>query len=429
MNLHSNLVIEENAADLKPLYERYKEVRQQTVDLCKPLKTEDYVVQPSEFASPPKWNLAHVSWFFETFVLKKYKKNYQTYDPRYAYFFNSYYESEGQRTFRADRGNMSRPTTEEVYQFRAYIDAEMHNFLENGAPSEAHPVIELGLHHEQQHQELLLTDLKYTLGNNPLFPAYMESPRPDYTSGNHLSQNFLEVEEGVYSIGYEGNQFFFDNEKGVHKVFLHAFQIQDRLISNEEYLEFMEAGGYQSFKYWLGPGWEWVKKEQIQAPLYWHKIDGEWHHYTLHGLEKIDLKQPVTHISFYEADAFADWKGKRLATEFEWEIACKLFSPKIPQTANFLESAYLHPIPKNEDNQFFGNAWEWTNSAYLPYPYYTQEEGALGEYNGKFMINQMVLRGGSCVTPVSHIRPTYRNFFYPQERWQFTGIRLTEHIA
>lgn len=430
MNLHSNLTTQENLITSESFATRFKAVRKQTEVLCKPLKTEDYVVQPSEFASPPKWNLAHVSWFFETFVLKKFKKNYQAYDPKYAYFFNSYYESEGERVFRAHRGNMSRPSTEEVYRYRAYVDAQMLEFLsdESLIPSEALSIIELGLHHEQQHQELLLTDLKYTLGNNPLFPAYLENPRPNYPTADHLSNRFSEVEEGVYSIGYEGEGFCFDNEKALHKVYLHAFKIQDRLISNEEYLEFMEAGGYRNFKYWLSAGWEWVKKNDIQTPLYWHRMEGEWFHFTLHGLEKIDPRQPVTHISLYEAAAFAEWKGLRLATEFEWEIACKQFAPKIPKTANFLESGHLHPIPKSEDNQFYGNTWEWTNSAYLPYPYYRHAEGALGEYNGKFMMNQMVLRGGSCVTPLSHIRPTYRNFFYPQERWQFTGIRLAQYL-
>ena len=432
MNLQTDHIPGETTLNSEGLAAHFEYVRNQTVELCKPLKTEDYVVQPSEFASPPKWNLAHVSWFFETFILKRYKKGYKLYDKDFAYFFNSYYETEGERTFRADRGNMSRPTTEEVYQYRDYVDQEMKAFLSNpdNLTDEVIPVLELGINHEQQHQELLFTDLKFTLGNNPLFPAYMETPRPAFpkVSANHLSNNFIEFEGGLYTIGYQGDSFHFDNEKGIHQVYLHDFKVQDRLITNEEYLEFMEASGYQSFKNWLSPAWEWVKQEHIQSPLYWHKIDGEWYHYTLHGLEKINLKLPVTHISYYEADAFASWRGKRLATEFEWEIACQASSPQIPEQANFLETKYLHPMPETKFPNFYGNTWEWTSSAYLPYPFYKQAEGALGEYNGKFMINQMVLRGGSCVTPISHIRPTYRNFFYPNERWQFTGIRLAEHI-
>ncbi len=415
--------------DIEQIIQNYQQVRQQSEDLCAPLKPEDYAVQPVAFVSPAKWNLAHVSWFFETFVLQAYKPGYQVYSPDYAYFFNSYYESQGKRVLRADRGNMTRPTTEDVYAYRTYVNEQMLDFLENvpALTSEMKAVIELGLNHEQQHQELMLTDLKYILAHNPLFPAYQENAHLPRPIASDQASTYLEIEEGLYPIGYNGQDFHFDNEKGVHQVFLHAYRIADRLVSTAEYLEFMKDGGYEKFQYWLSPGWEWVQQNQIQAPLYWHQMEGEWHHYTLQGLQKVDPRPPITHISLYEADAFANWKGKRLATEFEWEVACQKFSPEIPKEANFLESNYLHPVVQ-DDFQFYGSVWEWTNSAYLPYPYYQQAEGALGEYNGKFMMGQMVLRGGSCATPRAHIRPTYRNFFYPHERWQFTGIRLAEHI-
>lgn len=412
----------------KNLIQRYQKVRQTSVDLCKPLKIEDYVVQPVDFVSPPKWNLAHVTWFFETFILKPYFIGYQEFNPEFGYFFNSYYESIGQRTLRAQRGNMTRPSTEEMYAYRKYVDEAFVSFLAQNPelPSEIYQIIELGLHHEQQHQELLLTDLKYILGHNPLFPKYKNS-NLNYNNLKINQLEYLSIAEGIYEIGYTGQDFCFDNELGVHKVYLASFQIANRLISNAEYLEFMEAGGYQKFHYWLGAGWDWVKQNQINAPMYWYLIDNQWFNYTLSGLQKVNLNEPVTHISFFEADAYARWAGKRLATEFEWEIACRHYSSSIPQTANFLETNKLQPVFLQNNYQFYGDCWEWTNSAYLPYPYYKQAEGALGEYNGKFMINQMVLRGGSCATPISHIRPTYRNFFHTHERWQFTGIRLAEY--
>lgn len=410
------------------LLEKYKAVRQMTEELCNPLQTEDYVVQPIDFVSPPKWNIAHVTWFFETFILKPLKKNYESFNSDFDFFFNSYYESLGKRTLRTQRGNMTRPTTGEVYAYREYVDEAMQEFLEELPAVSAHfeAVFELGLNHEQQHQELLLTDLKYILANNPLFPTYLLNKKTSLEKVS-LQENYLQIDADLYQVGYQGDEFYFDNEKGVHQVYLHKFKISNKLITNAEYLEFMEAGGYTQFKYWLSAGWEWVKTNQIASPLYWHNLEGVWHYYTLSGLKKVDLYEPVTHISLYEADAFARWKGKRLPTEFEWEVACKLHTNSVGQGANLLEERNFHPIQQINTN-FLGNVWEWTNSAYLPYPYYKQAEGALGEYNGKFMMNQMVLRGGSCATPQNHIRVTYRNFFYPQERWQFTGIRLAEHI-
>jgi ergothioneine biosynthesis protein EgtB len=288
-------------------------------------------------------------------------------------------------------------------------------------------LLTIGIHHEQQHQELLVYDIKHILGINPLFPAYKSGKKIDYQP--NISTNFLTVEEGLYTIGHQDQRFHFDNEKGVHNVFLHKYAIQDRLITAGEYLEFMEAGGYQDFNHWLMEGFEWVKKENIKAPFYWLKEGGTWMYYTMAGLEEINPDEPVSHISFYEADAYAKWKGMRLPTEFEWEVACRQYQPDIPLEANFIEEDNFRPMPrKGENTQFYGDAWEWTNSAYLPYPFYQKPEGAMGEYNGKFMINQMVLRGGSFATSREHIRPSYRNFFHPHLRWNLTGIRLAYNI-
>ncbi|MFN0201098.1 MAG: ergothioneine biosynthesis protein EgtB [Bacteroidia bacterium] len=405
----------------------FKEVRKMTERICAPLQIEDYVVQPIIDVSPPKWHLAHTTWFFETFLLKPYLADYQEFHPDFSFLFNSYYENVGKRVMRPNRGNMTRPTVAEVFAYRKYVDEKMELFFENTLiTKEIEEICWLGFNHEQQHQELLVTDLKYILGGNPLFPALMNTPFV-FSPEVNLTENYLEVEEGVYTLGYEGNEFHFDNEKGVHNVFLHAFRCQDRLITNKEYLEFMTAGGYQDVNLWLAEGWDWVKNNQIDAPMYWHFIENEWYHFTLHGLQKIDLYAPITHISFYEAEAYARWRGKRLLTEFEWEIACKMYNLKAEGT--FLESEKYAPKGRRGNYpQFLGDVWEWTNSSYLPYPYFAKAAGAIGEYNGKFMVNQMVLRGGSCATPQNHIRNTYRNFFQTNLRWQFTGIRLAEHI-
>lgn len=415
------------------LASQYLAVRSKTVKICKPLKAEDYVVQPIEDVSPPKWHLGHTTWFFENFILQVYKEGYEAFHKSYGFIFNSYYETAGERLIRTDRGNLTRPTTDEVMAYRDYVDLEMEALLNapGHLPEKAVEIIVLGLHHEQQHQELLIYDIKYILGNNPLFPPYKELVT---TNGKislpvSASEKYLAVKEGVYPIGHDNESFCFDNELGKHSVLLHDFEILDRLITNEEYLEFINDGAYADFRYWLSEGWEWVKKNKVKAPLYWHMIDGEWHSYSLSGLKKISPLAPVTHISFFEADAFANWKGKRLPTEFEWETACRLFSPEIPQGANFQEQGIYEPVPREENNnQFYGDVWEWTSSAYRPYPNFKTEEGAIGEYNGKWMINQMVLRGGSCATPGNHIRATYRNFFHPHMRWHFSGIRLAQNI-
>jgi ergothioneine biosynthesis protein EgtB len=375
--------------------EQYSNVRRYSEFICEPLAIEDYVVQPTEDVSPPKWHLAHTTWFFEEFILVPFYKNYRRFHPKFSFLFNSYYESVGSRVSRPDRGNMSRPTVEEIFQYRAYVDEHMNYLLDN-FPDQATSTLEIGINHEQQHQELMYTDIKYILGHNPLFPPYLKEIKE--TPIAEHDHDFVSLSEGKYSIGHKGNGFAYDNESGHHTVYLNSFSIKKSLVTNLEYLQFIQAGGYQHVEHWLSDGWEWVKEERVKAPLYWHFIDGNWCRYSLAGLERVNPEEPVTHISFYEASAFASWKGMRLPTEFEWEAACDKFS--------------------------WGLRWEHTNSAYLPYPKYSRPDGALGEYNGKFMINTMVLRGASAFTPESHARKTYRNFFSPQLRWQFNGIRL-----
>eukprot|EP01089_Gocevia_fonbrunei_P019696 TRINITY_DN7059_c0_g1_i1.p1 TRINITY_DN7059_c0_g1~~TRINITY_DN7059_c0_g1_i1.p1 ORF type:complete len:384 (-),score=60.26 TRINITY_DN7059_c0_g1_i1:1192-2343(-) len=381
------------------LINQYNDVRAYTEQICKPLQTEDYVVQVAEFASPAKWQLAHSSWFFETFVLLPHLPEYKLFNIDFPYLFNSYYNNAGDRVLRAKRGNLTRPTTNEVYAYREYVDTAMGQLLQQKLDVEIVQLVTLGLHHEQQHQELLLSDIKYMFGQNPLFPAYdVQTSLLDQESNRESGH--VKISEGVYTIGYQGDGFCFDNELGVHKVYLHDFEIQKGLVTNGEYIEFVEAGGYKDFNLWLDEGWSWLKQNQVSEPLYWHQLDGQWMHYTLKGFQKIKENDILKHISFYEAMAFAEWKGMRLPTEFEWEIA----------------SSQLN----------WGLRWEWTNSAYLPYPGFKKAPGAIGEYNGKFMINQMVLRGASIATSPKHSRPTYRNFFHPNAQWQFTGIRLAK---
>ncbi len=370
--------------------------------------------------SPPKWHLAHTTWFFETFLLTEYLPGYQVFDPQFGYLFNSYYEAVGDRHPRAERGLLSRPTVAAIYNYRAHVDRSMQDLLTTTISPELTALVTLGLHHEQQHQELLLTDIKHILALNPLRPAY----RDDLIITPNLPVKpieWLEYPGGLVEIGHHSDEFAFDNELPRHQTYLQNYKLADRLVTNGEYLEFIQAGGYQKSAHWLSAGWTTVQTARWQAPLYWEQIDGDWWVMTLGGLRRLDRTEPVCHVSFYEADAYASWRGQRLPTEAEWEIATE----GVDLTGNFLERDLLHPTPDAATrHQFFGDVWEWTQSAYLPYPGFTIAPGAIGEYNGKFMCNQMVLRGGSCATSASHIRSTYRNFFPPDARWQFTGIRL-----
>ena len=382
------------------LLELYLEVRSYTEYLCEPLEIEDYIPQPVVDVSPPKWNIAHTTWFFEEMILKKYSPDYKVFDEQFGFLFNSYYNSIGKRTQRDHRGSLSRPTVKQVFEYRRYVDEKMAELLSVPAmTTELTDLVILGLNHEQQHQELLLTDLKYTFSVNPLFPAYRGGYAPE--EGSESGEGgFVELDSGVYDIGFDGDGFCFDNELDRHKIYLNDVAISDRLVTNGEFLEFVEAGAYQDFRFWHSEGWDWVNQNEISSPLYWQKRDGEWSHFTFGGLRRLPMTAPVCHVSLYEAAAFADWKGARLPTEFEWEAASGKFG--------------------------WGKRWEWTNSAYLPYPGYKKAAGAVGEYNGKFMVNQMVLRGASTVTPSGHSRPSYRNFFHPHLRWQLTGIRLAK---
>jgi ergothioneine biosynthesis protein EgtB len=418
-----------NTENINQFIKRFKDIRKQTIELCKPLEVEDFVAQPISDVSPPKWHLGHTSWFYEALILENYDDDYKEFDKRFNYLFNSYYESVGDRVQRPKRGFMTRPTVSEIIRYREYVEEHLLKYLKRNPDKidkKLEYILELGLQHEQQHQELLITDFKYILGQNPLFPVYKEFiPREENMQNSKV--NFIDVEDGIYEIGYRGNGFNFDNEQGIHKVFLHPFRFQDRLVTNREYLDFIEDGGYRRFNFWLSEGWEWVKINNIFAPLYWHQADNTWYVYTLSGLEELNPDEPVTHISYYEADAYARWKGKRLLTEFEWEVAAMKYEPGPGEGSNFLEQGNFRALsPNNGSKQLMGDVWEWTGSAYLPYPGFKEAEGAIGEYNGKFMVNQMVLRGGSCATSAKHIRPTYRNFFHPHLRWQYTGIRLAE---
>lgn len=383
---------------MSELLQLYKKTRSQSAALCEPLEIEDYIPQPVDFASPPKWHLSHSTWFFEEMILKKFVKDYQVFNPHFGFLFNSYYQTLGERAIRTERGTITRPTVKEVYDYRKYVDDHISALLQSPINPTLEELIVLGINHEQQHQELLITDLKHTLSYNPIYPVYKENF--NLTAQQNSEKGWLKIDEGIYSIGFEGEGFHFDNEKGRHQVFLHEFEISKSLVTNAEFIEFMEAGGYENFKFWLDEGWNWVTENQVKSPLYWTKIDDKWHSFTLEGLKPIEPEDILTHISFYEAQAFATWKGCRLPTEYEWEVAA--------------------------DQLDWGKRWEWTYSAYLPYPKFKIAEGAVGEYNGKFMVGQMVLRGSSTATPEGHSRKTYRNFFQPKYRWQITGIRLAK---
>lgn len=411
------------------LMERYQSVRAKTEELCRPLEIEDYVIQSIDDVSPPKWHLAHTTWFFETFVLIPKLATYRAFDPIFQHLFNSYYQTLGEPYPRLRRGVLARPTVKTIYSYRHYLDQALLAYIDQTTDEDfqvIEPMVTLGLHHEQQHQELILMDIKHNFSQGPDFPSYQAHVlAPCKTSASALNLNRLAG--GIVEIGHQGNGFCFDNELPRNELILKPYLIATRLVTNGEYAEFIDAGGYQNPTYWLSDGWDCVLKNQWQAPLYWYFIEGSWYLFTLNGLCKLDENEPVSHVSFYEADAYARFRGLRLPLEAEWEHCVAHFAIE-PKTGHFLEENVLHPkaSPVNQDmpQQFFGDLWEWTRSPYCAYPGYKQHHGALGEYNGKFMSNQFVLRGGACVTPQSHIRATYRNFFQPEKRWQFSGIRL-----
>jgi len=415
------------------LLRRFRDVRDFTARLCRTLEPEDCVVQSMPDVSPTKWHLAHTSWFFETFVVKVWMPRYQPEVPQYAYLFNSYYNAAGDMHRRDLRGLISRPTVAETYRFRDSIDQCVARLLEDADDAllaEIEPVLTLGLHHEQQHQELLLTDIKHVLAQNPLYPVFCAaSAAPE--NGSVAPQRFVEFDESTVMIGHEGSGFSYDNEGPRHRALVLPFSLSNRLITNGEYRQFIEDGAYTRPEFWLSLGWTTVNEQRWRAPLYWIERDGEWWNFTLSGFRRVNESEPVTHLSYFEADAYANWAGARLPTEFEWEHA----AADVPIAGNFVDDERFHPAPASgssddkELQQIYGDVWEWTRSAYLPYPGYHAGPGALGEYNGKFMSNQMVLRGGSCATSRNHVRLTYRNFFQPEKRWQFTGIRLARDLS
>jgi ergothioneine biosynthesis protein EgtB len=389
--------------DRSRILAHYTRVRAKTEDICAPLEIEDFVVQPMADVSPPRWHIAHVTWFFEQFVLQEFVSRYEPFHPQFAFLFNSYYNHVGERTERPRRGMLTRPTVQEIREYRKEIDARIAQLIErcdDATLAELLPILEVGLNHEQQHQELLVTDIKYILFQSPLYPAYQPREKTEVKRLQSIG-GYQEFDGGVFRIGHDGDGFAFDNELPQHDQLLRPFRLTNDLVNNAQYLEFIRAGGYTRPECWLSDGWDVLQREAWCAPLYWIERGSDWCVYTQHGLQSLDEEEPVMHLSYYEADAYARWAGKRLPTEFEWEHA----APTLGNT---------------------GQVWEWTCSGYLPYPGYRAPEGAIGEYNGKFMVNQMVLRGGSFATPPGHVRPTYRNFWHPDKRWQFTGIRLAE---
>lgn len=412
----------ENNLEAQQLFDRYQKVRQITEEICAPLQAEDYQIQSCLEVSPPKWHLAHVSWFFESFVLSRYSNNYQSFHPKFHYIFNSYYQSLGNFHARNKRGNLSRPTIEEVYRYRHYVDDAMADFFSQprSGDKEAMAIIELGIHHEQQHQELLLMDIKHNFFMSPLKPAYLETKKPQSDAISSIAWH--EQGERLYAIGNSADEFTYDNERPQHKVFLQSFQLADRLVSNGEYLEFIQDRGYEKPELWLSDGWGAVQNEGWQHPLYWSYEDDTWFEFSLYGEYPLDFNDPVSHISYFEADAYARWKGYRLPLEAEIEVVLQAHNIM----GNFYDNRVVHPQYKQTQEQWFGNLWNWSSSAYQAYPGFTPFAGSAGEYNGKFMCNQYVLRGGSCVTSRDHMRSSYRNFFYPQDRWQFSGIRMAQ---
>ena len=403
-----------------PLREHYYDVRRKTVELSEPYSAEDQMLQSMPDASPMKWHLAHTTWFFETFILMPHVAGYKSFNENFRQLFNSYYKQLGSHPFRGSRGLMSRPSLNEIHTYRSHVDEAMLRYLDSGN-QEITPLLELGLNHEQQHQELMMTDIKHALWSMPLRSGRVRQRRPDSKT---LPLQWIYFEGGIHKIGHSGAGFSFDNESPRHEVLVRLFRLGSRLVTNAEYLHFINEGGYRRPELWLSDGWDAVCAQGWRCPLYWEESNGRWLEFTLSGTRDLDQAAPVCHVSYYEADAYARWCGARLPKEEEWEIA----AAQHPSMGTMLESGELHPHPATGSGlqQVFGDVWEWTSSAYLAYPGFEPAGGAVGEYNGKFMCNQFVLRGGSCATPSSHIRATYRNFFPPHARWQFSGIRLAK---
>ena len=404
------------------LKKQFFATRTLTAALAAPLSDADATAQSMDDASPTKWHLAHVTWFLETFVLRDHVAGYRAFDDRFAYLFNSYYEAEGARHTRAHRGLLTRPSLAEILNYREHVDAAIDHVW-NNLPVAALQLIELGINHEQQHQELLLTDILHLFSLNPMLPAYWPEAVTPIVQQSTQTQ-WMQEQSGIFSIGHEGSGFTFDCEGPRHEVLLQPFALATRTVTNREWIEFMSDGGYGDARHWLSDGWGWVQRESITAPLYWRRDDeGKWSSFGLSGLQAVDPNSPVTHISLYEADAYAAWAGARLPTEAEWEVVAAAHDPL---GGNQLDAASAVKPVLSADSALFGNAWEWTGSAFRPYPGFKVADGAVGEYNGKFMSGQFVLRGGSCATPRGHVRASYRNFFYPHQRWQFTGLRLAK---
>jgi ergothioneine biosynthesis protein EgtB len=423
MNLRQSYAVP--AEEALTLSQRLRAMRARTESLCAPLETEDYVIQAGDSASPPKWHLAHTTWFFETFILLPFAPGYRVFDQAYAHLFNSYYETAGTFFPRAQRGLLSRPTVDDIYRYRGHVDAALQALLGDLPESSAFDIltrIELGIEHETQHQELLLMDIKFNFFINPLKPAYHS--QHENTATPIATQGWHAYAGGIVEIGHDGAGFSFDNERPRHPALLQDFRLANRLVSNEEYLAFIADNGYQRPELWLSDGWHAINTQHWQAPLYWLKENNNWQQFTLHGMQPLDLREPVAHLSYYEADAYARWANRRLPTEAEWEHAAS----GLPMAGNFLESGLLHPQPAHQPGltQLYGDLWEWTQSSYSPYPGFHPWSGTLGEYNGKFMSGQMVLRGGCCATAQDHMRASYRNFFRPADRWMFSGLRLVE---
>lgn len=400
------------------LKEQYSKVREESLAICSPLEIEDYAIQPCPEVSPPKWHLAHTTWFFEELILKPFKAGYKEYDSGFSFLFNSYYKAAGKHWLQCDRGNLSRPTLKEVRQYRQSIDDEVSQLLvdlKGDIPEDIFFTLELGLHHEQQHQELLLMDIKNILATNPKLPAYSEQKKP---SSESYQESWEEYGEGLHEFGHSSHSFCYDNEKPRHKIYNQAFSISNTTVSNEEYLQFIEDGGYECPELWLSKGWDWVQSEKNPSPLYWSQKDKQWFEYTLYGQKPLDPKAVLTHINYFEADAFANWKKMRLPTEYELEH----FFLKNKEED---DRSLLHPQSVSQKKN---SVWCWSRSHYSPYPGYKKFAGMVEEYNGKFMCNQFVLKGGCVATPKDHYRPTYRNFYEPHQRWMFSGIRLAKDL-